>query len=139
MVQLLRSSTGFCVPVGLIPKMMFPSRAASPSIVAMRTHPVWRGVRTRTVLVGVDPDAPPRAVTLPTSWDDAAAAALAALAPGSRPVALAQAAEAWIGPLARRAASAELGIPLSDRLHTLLLLRRGAPDAAVWLGRAEGK
>ena len=103
----------------------------------MKTHPVWRGVRMRSVLAGADPDAPARAVTLPTSWDDAAAAALASLAPGSRPAALAQAAEAWIGPLARRAGGAEVANPLSERLHTLLLLRRGTADAGVWQGRSE--
>ena len=97
-----------------------------------------------------DPDSPLRAVTLPATWDDAAAAALAALAPapgelvpgGLRPAAsgrgglgpatLAAAAAAWIEPVDRATRAAGLEVPLADRLHQLLLLRRGAPSAAVW-------
>ena len=84
----------------------------------------------RRVLAGADPDQPARPVTLPASWDDAAAAALAELAPDEGPVSLAGAADAWIGRVAA-------GSPdLAARLHALLLSRRGAPDAAVWQGRA---
>ena len=54
-------------------------------------------------MIGADPDSPPKLVTLPAAWDDAAAAALAALVPGGRPVALAAAAEDWIRPIAERA------------------------------------
>lgn len=79
-----------------------------------------------------DPDAAPRAVTLPASWDDAAAAALAALAPGKGPVTLAAAAHAWIAPIAAAALQAGTDAPLADRLHRLLLLRRGAPTESVW-------
>lgn len=78
-----------------------------------------------------DPDAALRPVTLPASWDDSAAAALAALAPGEGAVTLAAAAQAWITPVA-----ADAGSPLADRLHRLLLLRRGAPTEAVWHCRA---
>ena len=79
-----------------------------------------------------EPDAAPRAVTLPFSWDDSAAAALAALAPGDGPIALAVAAQGWIDPIAAAASDAGLDTPLADRLHRLLLLRRGAPTEAVW-------
>jgi hypothetical protein len=79
-----------------------------------------------------DADAAPRPVTLPFSWDDSAAAALAALAPGDGPVALAVVAQAWIDPIAAAARDAGLDTPLADRLHRLLLLRRGAPTEAVW-------
>ncbi|HEY1934627.1 MAG TPA: TSCPD domain-containing protein [Acetobacteraceae bacterium] len=89
----------------------------------------------RRTLAGADPDAPQRRVTLPASWDDTAAAALAALAPGDGPVSLAEAARAWIGPVADAARNAGIGLPLEDRLHRLLLLRRGAPDEAIWLGQ----
>ncbi|MBN9562679.1 MAG: TSCPD domain-containing protein [Alphaproteobacteria bacterium] len=99
----------------------------------MSKIPAWRGVRMRQVLIGVDPDAPPRLITVPTGWDDAAAAALAALAPGRGAATLADAAEAWIGPISARAGSAPL---LGERLHGLLLLRRGAPDDCVWQGIA---
>ena len=52
-----------------------------------------------------DPDSPARAITLPVEWDAAAAAALAAIAPGDGPVTLAQAAEAWVRPIAKRSIS----------------------------------
>ncbi len=81
-----------------------------------------------------DPDSAPRSVTLPASWDDSAAAALSALDPGKGPVNLAGAAQAWIAPIAAAATAAGLETPLADRLHRLLLLRRGAPTEAVWRG-----
>jgi hypothetical protein len=90
----------------------------------------------RRTAAGADPDEQPRAVTLPASWDDTAAAALAGLAPGSGPVTLVAAAQAWIEPVAARALGAGIEMPLADRLHRLLLLRRGAPTEAVWQGRA---
>ena len=89
----------------------------------------------RRVMAGADPDAPPRLVTLPAAWDDAAAAALAGLAPGEGPVTLAAAADAWIRPVAERALRAGLELPLSERLHRMLLLRHGAPSASIWQGQ----
>jgi hypothetical protein len=79
-----------------------------------------------------DPDSVARSTALPAAWDDAAAAALAALAPGTGAVTLAGAAQAWITPVAAAAAAAGLDIPLADRLHRLLLLRRGAPTESTW-------
>ena len=84
-----------------------------------------------------DPDTSPRAVTLPASWDESAAAALSALDPGKGPVHLANVAQAWIAPIAAAATAAGLDIPLADRLHRLLLLRRGAPTESVWHLEAE--
>ncbi|HVY14257.1 MAG TPA: TSCPD domain-containing protein [Rhodopila sp.] len=75
-------------------------------------------------------------MTLPASWDDSAAAALAALGPGKGPVTLATAAHAWIAPIAAAAQQAGLDLPLADRLHRLLLLRRAAPTEPVWHGEA---
>jgi len=98
----------------------------------MKTPSQWHGVRMRRTLAGVDPDAPPRSVTLPASWDETAAAGLAALVGGTGPVRLAFAADCFIRPLAARAAAAGLALPLADRLHALLLTRRGAPDAGLW-------
>jgi ribonucleoside-diphosphate reductase alpha chain len=91
----------------------------------------------RRTLAGTDPDAPTRLVAVPASWDEAAAAALAALAGGSGPLRLPLAATAFIRPLSARANAAGLAVPLGDRLHSLLLTRRGAPDAGLWRGQAE--
>jgi ribonucleoside-diphosphate reductase alpha chain len=94
----------------------------------MANHRAWQGVRMRRVAVGADPDSPPRDVTLPAAWTDAAAAALAALAPGEGRVTLAAAADGWIA----RVAGPD--VALAERLHRLLMLRRGAPDMAIWRG-----
>lgn len=91
----------------------------------------------RRAEVSPDPDAPRRIVTLPAAWDDTAAGALAALSAAKAPVTLAGAAQAWISPIAAAATAAGFDIPLTDRLHRLLLLRRGAPTEAVWHLRAE--
>ncbi|MGI4800997.1 MAG: hypothetical protein ACRYF2_15100 [Janthinobacterium lividum] len=98
---------------------------------------IWRGVRMRDIEAGADPDAAPRPLTIPASWDDRAAAALAFLAPGDGKASLPRAAESWIRPLA---SSARLeGDPaLADRLHGLLLLRQAAPTAPLWGGTDEG-
>lgn len=98
----------------------------------MSSRKPWAGVRMRTASVAPDPDLPPRRTTLPAAWDQRAAAALAALAPGEGPVALANAADAWVRPLAEQARRAGLEEPLGPRLHALLLSRRGAPAAPLW-------
>lgn len=90
----------------------------------------------RRMAAGVDPDSPARLMNLPAAWDDAAARALAALAPGDGPASLAGAAEAWIARVATRATRAGLDLPLADRLHEMLLHRQGAPAASVWQDRA---
>jgi hypothetical protein len=105
----------------------------------MKISKPWQGVRMRKAAAAADPDgldhgAPPRQVTVPVAWDDRAAAALAALAPGSVRVSLEAAAAAWIRPIADRAAGAGIEEPLAARLHALLLSRRGAPTAPVWRG-----
>ncbi len=100
-------------------------------------HRIWHGVRMRRSVTSADPDSASRSVTLPAAWDDSAAAALAGLDRGTGPIAMAAAAQAWIGPIAEAACRAGLDIPLADRLHRLLLLRRGAPTEAVWRLDAE--
>jgi ribonucleoside-diphosphate reductase alpha chain len=112
----------------------------------MKTHrkmiATWRGVRMRRALAAADPDAPQRPVMLPAAWDDVAASGLAELAPGDGPVALADAAECWIGKVADAAAraglDASLQLGLAERLHRMLLLRRGAPGASIWRGDPTG-
>lgn len=99
------------------------------------THRSWHGVRMRRIDAAADPDGLLRAVTLPASWDDTAASALADLASGSGPVTLAGAAQAWIEPIAERARHIGFEVPIADRLHRLLLLRRGAPCIGTWQNR----
>lgn len=91
----------------------------------------------RDTEAGADPDAPPRPLTLPASWDDRAAAALAALAPGEGRANLPRAADSWIRPLATRA-RLEGDPQLAEKLHALLLLRRAAPTAPLWGAAGEG-
>ncbi len=93
----------------------------------------------RRLAIGADADSAPRAVTVPAAWDDGAAAALAALAPGDGPVTVADAAERWIGPLRQRAAATGLASGLGDRLHAMLRTRRGAPGAEIWQGGTRGR
>jgi hypothetical protein len=102
----------------------------------MKTDRTWHGVRLRQITTGADPDAAPRSVRIPAAWDDPSAAALCALSPGARPIALPVLAESWIRPLANRAREAGFGA-LGDQLHTLLLLRRAAPSADIWRGAVE--
>ena len=99
----------------------------------MKTTRIWRGVRMRDTAAGADPDAPSRDLTLPAAWDDRAASALAALAPGEGRITLPRAADSWIRPVATRAREAG-DTALADRLHALLLHRQAAPTAPVWHG-----
>ena len=103
----------------------------------MKTPKMWHGVRMRKIALGADPDQPARTLTLPAIWDDAAAAALAELAPGTGPASLAQVAEAWIRPIGDRARRAGIELPLEERLHALLLHRQGAPTDPIWRGQSE--
>jgi hypothetical protein len=103
---------------------------------------LWEGVALRRTRAGADPDAPPRSIALPAAWEEDAAAALAALLPGSRPVSLPSAAEAWIARLVRAGTRAGLldaagARHLAEGLRALLLTRRGAPGAEVWRGEAK--
>ena len=98
----------------------------------------WHGVRTRKAHARPDPDSAARNVVLPALWDDRAAEAFAALAPGEGPVVLEDATQGWIGPIAERGLRTGLGAlldsNLSDELHNLVITRRGAPQDAIWRG-----
>lgn len=90
----------------------------------------------RRLALGADLDQPARALTLPAAWGDDAAAALAELAPGAGPANLPQVADAWIRPIAERARRAGIELALCERLHALLLHRRGAPSLSIWRGQS---
>src|SRR5271165_6930269 len=80
-------------------KMCFAGRFDRHNVTAMRVHRIWHGTRMRRVGIGADPDCPPRLVTLPATWEDAAAAALAALVLGDGAIHVAEAARIWTAPL----------------------------------------
>jgi hypothetical protein len=101
--------------------------------IAASKIPAWHGLRTRKANIAPDPDSTPRRVVLPATWDDRAAAALAALAPGEGPVTLLDAASGWIAPIAQRARRAGIEQPLEAELHALLVTRRGTAADPVWL------
>jgi ribonucleoside-diphosphate reductase alpha chain len=100
----------------------------------MRTTKAWQGVRLREVNAAAEVDDAPRRVTLPASWDDAAASAVAALAPPSGAVSLPNLAEAWIRRAARAAEcrATGAGADLATRLEQALVMRRAAPSSAIW-------
>jgi hypothetical protein len=107
---------------------------------------IWAGVALRRLKAGADPDSPPRAVALPTPWEDEAGEALAALAPGSGPATLPTAAEAWIQRLTLRGRrlglldGADAAESLAAGLRALILARRGAPGGEIWRdARGEGR
>lgn len=109
------------------------------------TGTLWEEVALRRTRAAADPDALPRPVALPASWEEAAAEALAAIAPGEEPVALPRLAEQWISRVVARgrklnllAGEAEAGA-FAEGLRGLLLARRGAPGLGTWRGEAKGE
>jgi len=103
----------------------------------MRTIRLWQGVRMRQVPACPHPDAPARLVTIPATWDDAAAEALAALAPGDGPISIAAASAMWLGIIAQRARQAGMRQDIVYCLHGLLRRRQAAPTRAVWNMQAD--
>ena len=91
----------------------------------------------RQVEAPADPDAPPRLITLPASWDDAAAEALAELATGTGAVSLAAASAIWLGVLGQRAHQEDVSTDIVLALHGLLRRRQAAPTLTVWRGEGE--
>lgn len=105
---------------------------------------LWEGVALRRTRIGADPDAPPRALALPLSWEEDAAAALAALVPGTGPATLPRVVEAWIARALERGQKAGLLTPeeapqLAEGWRALILTRRGSPGAEVWRGDARAE
>ncbi|MCQ4162894.1 hypothetical protein NON00_23615, partial [Roseomonas sp. GC11] len=104
----------------------------------------WEGIALRRIRAAADPDSPARPVAIPAAWEEGAAEALAALAPGQGPVTLPGLAESWIRRLTARATQSGLLPPdeaqaLAESLRALVLLRRGAPGAATWKGDAKAE
>ncbi|WP_428376574.1 vitamin B12-dependent ribonucleotide reductase [Lichenicoccus sp.] len=89
----------------------------------------------RTQAASPDPDAAPRLVTVPADWDQDAAAAFAALAPGAGRASLAEASLVWVAPLADHPQASH---GLAARLLELLLRRGAAPLECVWHGSRQG-
>ncbi|MBU6448467.1 MAG: TSCPD domain-containing protein [Rhodospirillales bacterium] len=104
-----------------------------------RTDKSWHGIKLAAFDAASDPDAPPVMVTLPAAWGQKAADALAAILPGKRMLHIAEAAEAWIAPIAARAAAAGLTEGIASALHKLVALHRASPSANVWRNRAAGQ
>jgi hypothetical protein len=94
----------------------------------------WHGIRQAVFEVRGDPDEPVAAVKLPVAWGEHAAAALASVFPERRVIDIAVAAEAWVAPIAERAAETGISVTMAADLHALLAARRGAPAAGVWRG-----
>lgn len=101
----------------------------------------WRGIRLRRLEIGADPDAPAQPVIVPVVWPVQSAAGLVALRAAPHLIAPAQAAAAWIDPLAATAAKAGLGgdfvADWVTSLHELLIGRRAAPTAGIWRNSPE--
>ncbi|HQT46272.1 MAG: hypothetical protein B7X08_06290 [Acidocella sp. 20-63-7] len=101
-----------------------------------KTDKSWHGIKQAVFSGRVDPDAAAVNVKIPAAWGEAAADALAAILPDRRTLDIALAAEAWIAPVAARAATAGISDNLGAELHALLAARQGAPSAAVWQNKA---
>jgi hypothetical protein len=122
------------------PRYLLRMDGSAPDRPARRARPdPWSGVALSRLSAAPDPESPPRAVAIPAAWDEGAAAALAALAPGTGPALLPRLAEAWISRAAEQARALRHPEPgrLAGALRALLLARRLAPGAATWRGAAE--
>jgi hypothetical protein len=103
-----------------------------------RTDKSWHGIRQNFSAGRADPDSAPVSVKMPAAWGAGAADALAAILPGQTTIDIALAAEAWIAPIAARAATAGIADQLGTELHELLAARQGAPGAETWRGQIGG-
>ena len=92
----------------------------------------WHGIKQSRLVGRADPDSPEIMVKLPAAWGANAADALAAILPNRTEIDLPEAADAWIAPIAERAAEIGISDTLSRDLHALLAARRGAPSPEVW-------
>jgi hypothetical protein len=97
-----------------------------------QTDKSWHGIRNAIFQARPDPDAAPIPTKLPVAWGHDAADALAALFPNKTSIDLIDCANAWIAPIAERAAAIGVSTTLSADLHALLARRAGAPGAEIW-------
>lgn len=104
---------------------------------------LWEGMALWRVRAAPEPDTAPRPIALPVAWEEEEAAAIAAIAAGTGPVAFPRLAESWIAPLAARGrklgllADAAEADEFAKGLRSLLLTRRGAPGLSIWRGDAK--
>jgi len=110
---------------------MFKDRAASGRPLVPSA---WRGVRLRRLEIGADPDHPAEPTIIPAAWPDQSAAGLVALRRSPRAITAAEAAAAWIDPIAATTTDNE---PIGPALHDLLISRRAAPSPGLWRGQPE--
>ncbi|MDE8344923.1 MAG: TSCPD domain-containing protein [Acidocella sp.] len=101
-----------------------------------RTDKSWHGIKQSTFMAQADPDAADITVKLPAAWGQNAADALASMLPDRTAIDIAAAAQAWIGPIAARAATAGISPEIGPDLHRLVAARRAAPGASIWQNRA---
>lgn len=97
----------------------------------------WRGVRLHRVEAAADPDRPTEPAILPASWPAQSAAGLIALRASSAMIGVAEAACAWIDPIAAAAREAGIAEDIATTLHILLRDRRAAPSPGLWRGKPE--
>lgn len=97
----------------------------------------WRGMRLQRIEAAADPDRPAEPVILPVSWPAHCAAGLVALRASPATIGVADAASAWIDPIAARALEAGLVGDIAATLHVLLRDRRAAPSPGLWRGKSE--
>ena len=99
-----------------------------------RTDKSWHGIRQGRFTARATPEADVVAVTLPVSWGQAAADALAALLPDQAEIDLVTQASLWISGVAREAAAAGICQGIDNELHKLLAKRKAAPTTGPWRG-----
>ncbi|HQT63227.1 MAG: hypothetical protein B7Z75_00790 [Acidocella sp. 20-57-95] len=92
-----------------------------------RTDKSWHGIRQAVFSGQADPDTAPTTVTIPATWGQAAADALASLVPNARSLSFVAVAQNWVDPIAARAATQGLGDDIGPSLHRLLAARRACP------------
>ncbi len=103
-----------------------------------RTDKSWHGIRQAVFSGQADPEAAPLSVTIPAVWGQAAADALASLAPEARSLSLPTIAHNWIDPVAARAATQGLADGFGSALHSLIATRKACPFPLIGAAMVPG-